>query len=49
MIKETTLTGTTEEIRARISRMAAFGIRQVAIARGQNVINEFAKNTIESS
>ena len=49
MIKETTLTGTAEEIRARVSRMAATGIRQVAIAGGQNVIQDFAKNVIESS
>jgi len=46
MIKETTLTGSAEEIRARISRMAALGIRQVAIAGGQNLIKQFAENVI---
>jgi alkanesulfonate monooxygenase SsuD/methylene tetrahydromethanopterin reductase-like flavin-dependent oxidoreductase (luciferase family) len=49
MIKETTLTGTAEEVRARISRMSTFGIRQVAIAGGQNLIRDFAENFIESS
>jgi 5,10-methylenetetrahydromethanopterin reductase len=48
MIKETTLTGTTEEIRTRINRMAALGIRQVAIAGGRDVIKDFATNFIES-
>jgi 5,10-methylenetetrahydromethanopterin reductase len=47
IIKETTLTGTGEEIRARIGRMAAAGIKQVAIAGGQGVIKDFARNVIE--
>jgi hypothetical protein len=46
MIKETTLTGSAEKIRARISRMAMLGIRQVAIAGGQNLITAFSKNVI---
>jgi len=49
LIKETTLTGTAEEIRARIARMAAVGIKQVAIAGGQSVINDFAKSVIEKT
>jgi 5,10-methylenetetrahydromethanopterin reductase len=47
MIKETTLTGTVEEIRTRISRMATLGIKQVAIAGGQSVLSKFAKNFIQ--
>jgi 5,10-methylenetetrahydromethanopterin reductase len=47
IIKETTLTGTPVEIRARIARMAALGIQQVAIAGGQRVIAEFATNVIQ--
>jgi hypothetical protein len=47
MIRETTLTGTAEEIRARISRMAALGIKQVAIAGGQGAITDFARNVIQ--
>jgi len=47
MIKETTLTGTAEEIRARISRMTALGIKQVAISGGHSVISDFAGNVIQ--
>ena len=47
MIKQTTLTGTAEEIRTRIARMAASGIKQLAIAGGQSVIADFAKNVIQ--
>jgi 5,10-methylenetetrahydromethanopterin reductase len=46
MIKQTTLTGSAEEIRARIARMAALGVRQVAIAGGHSVIADFARNVI---
>jgi len=34
MIKETTLTGTPEEIRTRIRKMQAMGVKQVAVAGG---------------
>ena len=47
MIKETTLTGTAEEIRARIARMGALGIKQVAIAGGPAAISMFAENIIQ--
>jgi len=47
MIKQTTLTGTAEEIRARVARMATLGVRQVAIAGGQSVIADFARNVIQ--
>jgi alkanesulfonate monooxygenase SsuD/methylene tetrahydromethanopterin reductase-like flavin-dependent oxidoreductase (luciferase family) len=47
MIKETTLTGTAEEIRARITRMTGLGIKQVAIAGGQTVIKNFGRTVIE--
>jgi alkanesulfonate monooxygenase SsuD/methylene tetrahydromethanopterin reductase-like flavin-dependent oxidoreductase (luciferase family) len=46
MIRETTLTGTAEQIRERIARMAALGIKQVAIAGGHSLIEEFARNII---
>jgi 5,10-methylenetetrahydromethanopterin reductase len=47
MIKQTTLTGTAEEIRARLARMAALGVRQVAIAGGRSAIADFARNVIQ--
>jgi 5,10-methylenetetrahydromethanopterin reductase len=47
MIKETTLTGSGEEIRARISRMADMGVKQVAIAGTRRVITDFATNVIQ--
>jgi alkanesulfonate monooxygenase SsuD/methylene tetrahydromethanopterin reductase-like flavin-dependent oxidoreductase (luciferase family) len=47
MIKETTLTGSAEEIRTRIGRMAAAGVKQVAIAGGHTAIGEFATQVIE--
>jgi alkanesulfonate monooxygenase SsuD/methylene tetrahydromethanopterin reductase-like flavin-dependent oxidoreductase (luciferase family) len=47
MIRETTLTGSAEEIRARIARMANLGIKQVAIVGGQRVVTEFASNVIQ--
>jgi predicted polyphosphate/ATP-dependent NAD kinase len=46
MIKQTTLTGTAEEIRARIARMRDLGIRQVAIAGGDRTIRDFAENVL---
>src|SRR5262245_13352492 len=47
MIKETTLTGTPEEIRARIRKMAAMGVKQVAVAGGVPEITDFATQVIE--
>ena len=47
MIKETTLTGTPEEIRARISKMGAMGVKQVAVAGDYNVMAEFATHVIQ--
>jgi hypothetical protein len=41
MIKQTTLTGSAEEIEVRIRKMAAAGVNQVAIAGDQRVIDEF--------
>ena len=46
MIKETTLTGTPEEIRARIRKMAELGVKQVAIAGGEPEIVDFATHVI---
>jgi alkanesulfonate monooxygenase SsuD/methylene tetrahydromethanopterin reductase-like flavin-dependent oxidoreductase (luciferase family) len=47
MIKETTLTGTAEEICASIASMAALGIKQVAVAGGRRTIADFATNVIQ--
>ncbi len=47
MIKETTLTGTPEEIRARIRKMQAMGVKQVAVAGGELEITEFATHVIQ--
>ena len=47
MIKETTLTGTPEEIRARIRKMQAMGVKQVAVAGGVPEITEFATHVIQ--
>jgi alkanesulfonate monooxygenase SsuD/methylene tetrahydromethanopterin reductase-like flavin-dependent oxidoreductase (luciferase family) len=47
MIKETTLTGTPEEIRARIRKMEAMGVKQVAVAGGESEITEFATHVIQ--
>ena len=51
MIRETTLTGTPEEIRARIDTLAAAGVNQIAIHGGsrertRQVIEEFAAAAI---
>jgi 5,10-methylenetetrahydromethanopterin reductase len=51
MIKETTLTGAPDELAARVKRMAAAGIRQIAIHGGtrqtlSTVIDEFAETVI---
>jgi 5,10-methylenetetrahydromethanopterin reductase len=47
MIKETTLTGSAEELQVRIRKMAAAGVNQVAIAGGQTVIDEFNTHVIQ--
>lgn len=47
MIKETTLTGTPEEIRARIGKMEAMGVKQVAVAGGVPEITDFATHVIQ--
>lgn len=47
MIKETTLTGTPEEIRARIRKMVTMGVKQVAVAGNQSVIAKFATHVIQ--
>lgn len=47
MIKETTLTGTPEEIRARIRKMQAMGVKQVAVAGGELEITNFATHVIQ--
>jgi alkanesulfonate monooxygenase SsuD/methylene tetrahydromethanopterin reductase-like flavin-dependent oxidoreductase (luciferase family) len=47
MIKETTLTGTPEEIRGRIRKMAAMGVKQVAVAGGEPEIADFATQVMQ--
>jgi 5,10-methylenetetrahydromethanopterin reductase len=49
MIKETTLTGTAEELRTRIAKMKAAGVKQVAIVGGQGKFAEFAAQVITKS
>jgi 5,10-methylenetetrahydromethanopterin reductase len=49
MIRETTLTGTPEEIRERIGKMQSMGVKQVAIAAGENDITGFATHFIQES
>jgi 5,10-methylenetetrahydromethanopterin reductase len=47
MIKETTLTGTPEEIRERIRNMQELGVKQVAVAGGESALNDFATHVIQ--
>jgi 5,10-methylenetetrahydromethanopterin reductase len=47
MIKETTLTGTPEEIRARIRKMEVMGVKQVAVAGEAPEITDFATHVIQ--
>jgi alkanesulfonate monooxygenase SsuD/methylene tetrahydromethanopterin reductase-like flavin-dependent oxidoreductase (luciferase family) len=47
MIKETTLTGSAEELQVRIRKMAAAGVNQVAIAGDRRVIDEFNTHVIQ--
>ena len=49
MIKETTLTGTPDEIRERIDAMASLGVDQVAIGADETDISEFATHIIRAS
>ena len=49
MIKETTLTGTPEEIRERIRNMQELGVKQVAVAGGESALNDFATHVIHHS
>ena len=48
MIKETTLTGTADEIRERIRTMESLGVDQVAIAADETDISEFAAQIIQA-
>ena len=47
MIKETTLTGTPEEIRERIRSMQALGVKQVAVAARVSEMTDFATHVIQ--
>ena len=49
MIKETTLTGTPEEIRERIRSMQELGVKQVAIAANVSEMTDFATHVIQYS
>ena len=49
MIKETTLTGTPEEIRERIRSMEALGVKQVAIAANVSEMTDFATQVVQHS
>ena len=47
MIKETTLTGSGEEIQVRLRKMAAAGVNQIAIAGGKSTMDEFKEHVIQ--
>ena len=47
MIKETTLTGSAEEIQVRIRKMAAAGVNQITIAGDRTAIDEFNTHVIQ--
>jgi hypothetical protein len=47
MIKQTTLTGSAEELQVRIRKMAAAGVNQIAIAGDETVIGEFKTHVIQ--
>jgi len=49
MIKETTLTGTPEEIRERIRSMQELGVKQVAIAANTSEMTDFASQVVQHS
>lgn len=44
MIKETTLTGSVEEVRERVQRMGELGVAQVAITGGEQEVADFAEH-----
>jgi alkanesulfonate monooxygenase SsuD/methylene tetrahydromethanopterin reductase-like flavin-dependent oxidoreductase (luciferase family) len=48
MIKETTLTGSAEELQVRIRKMAAAGVNQVTIAGDRTAIEEFNSHVIQA-
>ena len=47
MIKETTLTGTANEILERVRTMESLGVKQVAMAGDQSGMTEFATHVIQ--
>ena len=47
MIRQTTLTGSAEELQVRIRKMAAAGVNQIAVAGNQTVISEFNTHVIQ--
>jgi alkanesulfonate monooxygenase SsuD/methylene tetrahydromethanopterin reductase-like flavin-dependent oxidoreductase (luciferase family) len=48
MVRETTLTGSAEEIQVRIRKMAAAGVSQVAIAGDRNTVDDFRTHVIDA-
>jgi alkanesulfonate monooxygenase SsuD/methylene tetrahydromethanopterin reductase-like flavin-dependent oxidoreductase (luciferase family) len=48
MIKETTLTGTAEEIQERVRAMQSLGVKQVTVAADQSMMTEFATHVIQA-
>jgi 5,10-methylenetetrahydromethanopterin reductase len=46
IVKETTLTGSAEELQVRIRKMAAAGVSQIAIAGDRTVMDEFNRSVI---
>jgi alkanesulfonate monooxygenase SsuD/methylene tetrahydromethanopterin reductase-like flavin-dependent oxidoreductase (luciferase family) len=46
MIRETTLTGTAEELQTRVRKMAAAGVTQIAITGGRQEITDFAEQVM---
>ena len=47
MIRETTLTGTPEEIRERVRKMQELGVNQVAVAAGESDLNDFVTHVMQ--
>jgi 5,10-methylenetetrahydromethanopterin reductase len=48
MIKQTTLTGSAEELQVRIRKMATAGVNQIAIAGDQKVMEEFNEQVMQA-
>jgi alkanesulfonate monooxygenase SsuD/methylene tetrahydromethanopterin reductase-like flavin-dependent oxidoreductase (luciferase family) len=48
MIKETTLTGTPEEMQERVRKMQSMGVKQVAVAGGAQEITQFSTHVIQA-